>query len=488
MHEWQVWLVAALLLCVAEMVAPGFWLLSVAIGCLAAGLVSLVAPGALLPALSFAAGTLLSLVGIRPVLLKYLHRRAGGIKTNVDALAGKPLGSVVLHPTEEALRRSSRLGFDFHLSSVKRGLPAPVDVVAHIRAARAAGGRAGGGRDVGQELRATAKRLAILTDIVKTANSILEPRKVIELIMGKIQQLIPSEAWSMLMVDEEKQELAFELALGAKGKDVSAFRVKIGEGVAGWVAQTGKSAIVNDTAKDPRFSRRFDTKTQFETRSILCAPLISRGRTIGVVEIINRLGGRFTNTDLEVLLTLVEPCAIAIENAILFQRTEQLTITDDLTKLFNSRYLNLYIGREIKRCKRHGIPLSVIFLDLDGFKGINDQYGHLAGSGTLAEVGTILALAVRESDILARYGGDEFVVVLPETPPSGALVIAERLRKAIEEHHFLAAQGLSAHISASFGIASYPDHALTPEGLIQKADQAMYRVKERDKNGIEVAV
>jgi diguanylate cyclase (GGDEF)-like protein len=159
-----------------------------------------------------------------------------------------------------------------------------------------------------------------------------------------------------------------------------------------------------------------------------------------------------------------------------------------LTKLFNSRYLNLYIGREIKRCKRHGIPLSVIFLDLDGFKGINDQYGHLAGSGTLAEVGTILALAVRESDILARYGGDEFVVVLPETPPSGALVIAERLRKAIEEHNFLTSQGLSAHISASFGIASYPDHALTPEGLIQKADQAMYRVKERDKNGIEVAV
>ena len=163
--------------------------------------------------------------------------------------------------------------------------------------------------------------------------------------------------------------------------------MKIGEGIAGWVAQTGKPTIVNDTAKDPRFARKFDTKTQFETRSILCAPLISRGRTIGVVEIINKLGGRFTEADLEILLTLVEPCAIAIENAILFQRTEQLTITDDLTKLFNSRYLNLYIGREIKRCKRHGIPLSVIFLDLDGFKGINDQYGHLAGSGTLTEVG-----------------------------------------------------------------------------------------------------
>jgi len=403
------------------------------------------------------------------------------------ALPGRPLGGLCFRPNPDQLRRAEGLGLDFRVEGWRTGDPGPNTVLAHLENARQGSGEARR-RDVAQALRRTAKRLAILTDIVKTANSILEPRKVIELIMEKIQQLIPSEAWSMLMVDEEKQELLFELALGAKGREVSAFRLKMGEGIAGWVAQTGKPTIVNDTQKDPRFAPKFDTKTQFHTRSILCAPLISRGRTIGVVEIINKLGGRFTQSDLEILLTLVEPCAIAIENAILFQRTEQLTITDDLTKLFNSRYLNLYISREIKRCKRHGIPLSVIFLDLDGFKGINDQHGHLAGSRTLAEVGSILAEAVRESDILARYGGDEFVVVLPETPAAGALVIAERLRKAIEEHGFLQAQGLTARLSASFGISSYPDHALTPEGLIQKADQAMYRVKERDKNGIEVAV
>ena len=415
-----------------------------------------------------------------------LGKGGGFVPTLRKALDGKPVGSLSLRCDATTLRRSARLGFDFHLGSFGRGDPPAQEVLAHLKAARRveAGGRPG----MAQQLKKTAQRLAILTDIVKTANSILEPRKVIELIMAKIQQLIPSEAWSMLMVDEEKQELTFELALGEKGRDVSSFRVKMGEGIAGWVAQTGKPTIVNDTSRDPRFARRFDSQTQFQTRSILCAPLISRGRTIGVVQVINKRGGKFTQADLEVLLTLVEPCAIAIENAILFQRTEQLTITDDLTKLFNSRYLNLYISREIKRCKRHGIPLSVIFLDLDGFKGVNDAYGHLAGSRTLTEVGGILVEAVRESDILARYGGDEFVVVLPETPPSGALVIAERIRKAIESHSFLKDQGLEARISASFGIASYPDHALTPEGLIQKADQAMYRVKERDKNGIEVAV
>jgi diguanylate cyclase (GGDEF)-like protein len=433
----------------------------------------------------FPAGARLQQPGPYSAFLVELDRScAATLKALRRSAPGKPVGSISLRPDGAALRRSSGLGFDFHVGSWGQGDPPAAEVLAHIQAARRRGAKP---RDVGSAFRATAKRLNILTDIVKTANSILEPRKVIETIMAKVQQLIPSEAWSMLMVDEARQELTFELALGEKGKDVSSFRVKIGEGIAGWVAQTGKPTIVNDVSKDPRFAAKFDSETQFKTRSILCAPLISRGRTIGVVEIINRTGGRFTQGDLEILLTLVEPCAIAIENAILFQRAEQLTITDDLTKLFNSRYLNLYIGREIKRCKRHGIPLSVIFLDLDGFKGINDQYGHLAGSRTLTEVGTILAEAVRESDILARYGGDEFVVVLPETPPSGSLVIAERIRKAIESHRFLSEQGLAARISASFGIASYPDHALTPEGLIQKADQAMYRVKERDKNGIEVA-
>ncbi|HVR71034.1 MAG TPA: sensor domain-containing diguanylate cyclase [Vicinamibacteria bacterium] len=413
---------------------------------------------------------------------------AEAVRTLRRWLPRKPLGSVSLRCDATTLQRSSRLGFDFHLGSWRPGDPPAQAVLAHLHAAHRRDSGETRRQEVARQLRKTSQRLAILTDIVKTANSILEPRKVIETIMAKIQQLIPSEAWSMLMVDEEKQELTFELALGEKGKDVASFRVKIGEGIAGWVAQTGKPAIVNDTARDPRFAGKFDSKTQFRTRTILCAPLISRGRTIGVVQVLNKLDGKFNQADLEVLLTLVEPCAIALENAILFQRTEQLTITDDLTKLFNSRYLNVYIGREIKRCKRHGIPLSVIFLDLDGFKGVNDAHGHLAGSRTLAEVGAILVEAVRESDILARYGGDEFVVVLPETPPSGALVIAERIRKAIESHHFLQDQGLDARISASFGIASYPDHALTPEGLIQKADQAMYRVKERDKNGIEVAV
>src|SRR5262245_34107158 len=230
------------------------------------------------------------------------------------SLWSNPAGGVALSASAAAIRRARRLGLDFHLTSWRLGDPPPAAVLAELRTAATTKGRRASAAP--RAPHGAAKRLSILTDVVKTANSILEPRKVIELIMAKIQQLTPSEAWSMLMVDEERQELVFELALGGKGKEVSAFRVKMGEGIAGWVAQTGEPVIVNDVEKDPRFAKRFDSETRFRTRSILCAPLISRGRTIGVVQVINRQHGSFTRADQQILLTLVEPCAIAIENAI----------------------------------------------------------------------------------------------------------------------------------------------------------------------------
>ena len=363
-------------------------------------------------------------------------------------------------------------------------------MLAQLEAGAAGRGQRAAQRTWGARSGAPPSGWRILTDIVKTANSILEPRKVIELIMSKIQQLIPSEAWSMLMVDEEKQELTFELALGEKGKDVSALRVKMGEGIAGWVAQTGKPTIVNDISKDPRFARRFDNETQFQTRSILCAPLISRGRTIGVVEIINRRGrhvhpgrpgpaadaGRalrdrhrerhpvpahraahhHRRPDQALQLALPEPLHRARDQALQAPRHPAL---DDLPR-----------PRRLQERQRPARP--------PGRLAHPDRGGRHPGRRRCARSTSWPATA-----------GDEFVVVLPETPAPGALVIAERIRKRDRRPHAsCASQGLEARISASFGIASYPDHALSPEGLIQKADQAMYRVKERDKNGIEVAV
>ena len=375
-------------------------------------------------------------------------------------------------------------GVSLHLTELPRTESLPLilsDAQRHHRLNRKSG-------LLNRRLRETSRRLQVLGDIVATANSVLEPQRVVAVIMSHIQRLIPSEAWSILLVDEKKKELTFEMALGEKGEDFSDIRLKIGEGIAGWVAETGKPAIVNNVAGDARFQGRYDAQTQFQTRTILCAPLVSRGATIGVVEILNRASeSRFTKQDLDLLLTLVEPAAIALENALLFQRAEKLAITDDLTKLYNSHYMNTCLSREIERASRERTSLAMIFLDLDGFKGVNDQHGHLCGSRTLFEVGSILRQAVREEDVVSRYGGDEFVVVLPNTDGQGALAIARRIREGLKAHEFLREFGLAVHLSASFGISSFPMHGRTPQDLIQKADQAMYSVKERGKDAVAVA-
>jgi diguanylate cyclase (GGDEF)-like protein len=378
----------------------------------------------------------------------------------------------------------SRSPYAMHLKHVPRPQVLRA-LIADARRHQEASRRAG---KLSRRLRETSRRLQVLGDIVSTANSILEPRRVLNVIMSQIQELIPSEAWSLLLVDQERGELTFEMALGERSADLTSTRIKIGEGIAGWVAETGEPAVVNDVSRDPRFQGRFDELTHFQTKSILCAPLVSRGRTIGVVEIMNRAtGSRFSKKDVNLLLTLVEPAAIALENAMLFQRTQQLAVTDDLTKLYNSRYLNQFLAESIERARKDGGTLAVIFLDLDGFKSVNDSHGHLCGSRTLFEVGEIIRGVVREEDVVSRYGGDEFVVVLPETDDEGARATAERIRTAIREHVFLADWGQHARLSASLGVSLFPGDGTSPQELMQKADQAMYSVKETGKDAVCLA-
>lgn len=336
--------------------------------------------------------------------------------------------------------------------------------------------------------RTRARRLSVLSDISQAANSVLEPRKVMEIVMSRAQDLIQTEAWSLLLVDEKEHTLSFELVRGERVDAMRNYRVKIGQGVAGWVVQYKKPIIINDVRIDRRFDARFDMLTGFRTRCVMCAPLISRGRIIGAVELMNKKKGSFTGDDLEMLTTLVEPGAIAIENAILYQKSAELTVTDDLTKLFNSRYLNVHLRREIKRSRRYGQPVSLIFLDLDGFKSVNDNYGHLAGSRALYEVGQAIQETVREIDLVSRYGGDEFTVILPQTGAQGAMIIADRIRACVAERVFLTDLGLNVRLTASFGVSSFPDHGQTREDLIQRADRAMYVVKDRGKNGVALAL
>ncbi|MEK7267138.1 MAG: diguanylate cyclase, partial [Nitrospirota bacterium] len=337
-----------------------------------------------------------------------------------------------------------------------------------------------------QELDTAKKEIEFFEDVGKTLTSSLELNKILVAVMRKTKEIIGAEAWSVLVVDETTGDLVFERA---DTKKVEKYRLKPGEGIAGWVAQEGIPVIVPDVSLDKRFCSRMDKQTHFKTRSLMCVPIKSQGRVIGVLEVVNKVTGEpFTKEDLNLLMRLVDQAALTIERTTLYQKMAELVVTDDLTKLFNTRYLNRTIETEIQRSNRYKTSISLIFIDIDHFKNINDQYGHLIGSKLLVEMGQLIIKGLRGIDIVARYGGDEFVVVLPQTPPKASVQIAERIRKSVEQNTFLKKEGYALKMTASFGVASYPESAKTKEDLIRLADEAMYRVKNTTRNGVYAIV
>jgi diguanylate cyclase (GGDEF)-like protein len=184
---------------------------------------------------------------------------------------------------------------------------------------------------------------------------------------------------------------------------------------------------------------------------------------------------------------VLEGPALALDYALTLRRAEALSVTDDLTQLYNSRYLNQVLRREAKRASRSGRPLSLLFMDLDGFKAVNDVHGHLAGSRALVEAAAVIRGSARETDVAARFGGDEFSIVLPDTGSEGAVAVADRVRERIAAHPFLAGNGLNLRLTASVGVATLPDVAGSAEELVRAADVAMYRIKASGKNGVGIA-
>ncbi|MFA6034620.1 MAG: sensor domain-containing diguanylate cyclase [Myxococcota bacterium] len=333
------------------------------------------------------------------------------------------------------------------------------------------------------------RELQVYSDLARALTSTLDQGEVLRTIMSIIQELLKPRNWSLLLLDPSTGDLRFELAMGESADVLSGDTIPAGEGLAGWVARNGKPILVADASADPRFCARYDGITSFKTVAVLCVPLRNRGRTMGVLELVNGIDdGVFTETDLGTLETIADFAAIAMGNAVAFKKISHLVLTDDQTGLCNARSFHETLAREVSACDEQGLALSLIMLDLDHFRRINEAHGHLFGNRVLGEIGALMRRFSRPGDLAVRYGGDEFILLMPRTSKEEAIEIAGRLRDEVRRHEFQKGEGPGLHITASFGTASYPRDARNVDDLMRFADSAMYRIKESTRDGVAAAL
>ena len=320
------------------------------------------------------------------------------------------------------------------------------------------------------------RQLAFLNNISRTAISSDDPVHMLDQIVGEIQKNFSFDHIGIGLLDYGTKEIEIKAEAGAtaqaKGK-----RIPIGIGILGRVARTGERALVQNGVEGQIGA------ILPESRSVLCIPITYGETLLGALNIESRNDSAFFPQDVLILNTLADLLATALHNAFVFQKLQQQSITDGLTGIKTRRFFWEALSAEWKRASRSGRPFSVVLIDLDKFKEVNDTMGHFEGDLVLARVGRLLEQKSRQSNVVARYGGDEFIILMPETGPEQAEVLAERLRQWITQDPMLSEH----HITGSFGVASFPMHGFSIEDIIRVADAGMYVSKRSGGNRVSAA-
>jgi diguanylate cyclase (GGDEF)-like protein len=307
--------------------------------------------------------------------------------------------------------------------------------------------------------------------------------------LAGVARLVPAERWSLFLVTQSSSPDAVKLEPLAGRNFTDAGALLFDEEWQRELLGDIEIPAALESKAAHQAAVKIETVRKIEHgQRVIALPLVSGERVVGVLEGVRaQSGGRsFSRSETDLLDTLTIPIAAALSNSVRIAEAERLSLTDDLTRLRNARYLRQFLVNEIKRARRYRSNVAALFLDLDDFKRINDLHGHLAGSHALMEVAAAVLPSVRDTDCVVRYGGDEFVLILTETGIDEAVQVAERIRRKIETHQFTGGRRLKFSLTASFGVAVFPVHALSPQQLIASADRAMYQAKAANKNCVRV--
>ena len=321
---------------------------------------------------------------------------------------------------------------------------------------------------------------AALFEIGKLIGSELEPGVLLSRIAELICQLISARACSVMLLDADRARLLAKAAYGVRTERMLSLSFRIGEGVAGWVALHGEPALIADVTADPRFVVLPDNRTPIA--SMICVPLIARGERVGVVTATADRTAAFEAGHLDLVKFVARTIALDIENV----RLHRVAVTDPLTGVYNREFLVQRLPQEIEAAIDRDRPLSVAMVDVDRFKAVNDSYGHHVGDAVLTEVARRLRGAIRAGDLLVRYGGEEFLAVLPRADAGRAWEVGERMRQRVSERAFHVDEGLALLLRVSVGVAQWRTGERMP-ALLERADTALYGAKDRGRNRVEVA-